>query len=149
MTFRTGWDSRTPGTLKEHWSRYVSDRPDGQCWEWQGTKDKDGYGKMCHDGKHVRGHRVSYQIHIGEIPKGMMVCHTCDNPSCVNPSHLFVGTNRENMIDMVHKERGPLQKLNPNDVLEIRRQLADGFGAEDIAVKFNVHPYTIQHERSD
>lgn len=148
MNFRIGWDSRTPGTLKEHWSRYVLEQPEGRCWIWQGNKDKDGYGKICHDGKHLRAHRVSYELHIGEIEDGMSVCHTCDNPSCVNPEHLFAGTNRENMIDMVHKNRGPRQKLTTKDIIDIRAMLADGYGAEDIAVKYSVHPYTIRRIRN-
>jgi hypothetical protein len=113
-----------------------------------GSKDKDGYGKICHKGKHLRAHRVSYEIHIGEIESGKLVCHSCDNPSCVNPAHLFVGTNSENMIDMVCKERGGVQKLSPADVVAIRKMLSEGYGAEDIAVVFNVHAYTIRRIRS-
>jgi hypothetical protein len=148
MSFKKGWDSRTPGTLEQHWSRYVSDRPVNKCWEWQGTKDKDGYGKFCHDKKHLRGHRASYIIHHGEIPDGLLVCHTCDNPSCVNPAHLFLGDTRMNTIDMIHKSRGPLQKLNPSDIVEIRKMLAEGYGVEDLAVRYSVHPYTIRRIRN-
>lgn len=148
MNFRIGWDSRTPGTLKEHWSRYVTEQPEGACWIWQGSKDKDGYGKFCHDGKHLRAHRASYEIHKEQIPKGKMICHTCDNPSCVNPEHLFLGDSRINTIDMVQKNRGSLQKLTPADVLKIRVLLADGLGVEDIAVMYGVHPYTIRRIRN-
>lgn len=148
MNFRKGWDSRTPGTLEQHWSRYVGDRPSNACWEWQGTKDKDGYGKFCHDGKHLRGHRASYTIHHGEIPDGLLVCHTCDNPSCVNPAHLFLGDTRINAVDMIQKDRGPRQKLTSQDVLKIRELLAEGYGTEDLAIKFGVHRYTICRIRS-
>lgn len=148
MNRRLGWCSRTPGTLKEHWFRYVDETPENACWLWMGPKDKDGYGKMCHEGKHLRAHRVSYELHIGKIESGKLVCHSCDNPTCVNPAHLFVGTNSENMIDMVCKERGGAQKLSPSDVMAIRTLLAEGYGAEDVAVKFNVHVYTIRRIRN-
>ena len=148
MNFRIGWDSRTPGTLKEHWARYVTGQPEGTCWNWQGSKDKDGYGKFCHDGKHLRAHRASYEIHKEPIPKGMMVCHTCDNPSCVNPEHLFLGDSKLNMVDMVHKNRGPLQKLTTTDVLKVRKLLDEGLGTEYIAVMYGVHVNTIRRIRN-
>ena len=148
MNFRKGWDSRTPGTLLEHWGRYVPDRPENGCWIWQGTKDKGGYGKICHEAKHMRAHRVSYQLHVGELTADMFVCHSCDNPSCVNPKHLFLGTHKDNMIDMVRKDRSPRQKLTASAVLKIRQLLTEGYGAEDLAVMFGVHVYTIRRIRN-
>jgi len=76
------------------------------CWKWSGLKSIKGYGKFK-DSNYLdwRAHRASYTIYVGEIPKGMMVCHHCDNPECCNPSHLFLGTARDNSIDRVNKGR--------------------------------------------
>lgn len=79
----------------------------GPCWEWQKAKDQDGYGFIRYDGRLMHASRASYLLFIGPIPDGMEVCHTCDNPPCVRPDHLFVGTRQDNALDAVGKGRIP------------------------------------------
>lgn len=116
---------------------------DNDCWEWTGRKDKDGYGVVMLDGKNIRGHRLSYAYHNNiklEDMKGLVVCHKCDNPSCVNPDHLFLGTVKDNAADARDKGRafvGVLNgraKLTKKDVLailkddRIHREIAKDYG---------------------
>lgn len=82
--------------------------PDG-CWEWIGATDVGGYGIVSY-GVGVRAHRVSWELHYGKIPKGLHVCHKCDNPGCVRPDHLFLGTRFDNMRDAARKGRTKVPK---------------------------------------
>ena len=107
-----------------------------QCWEWQDSKDKDGYGKMRVGKRKVRAHRLSYKLFVGDVPDDMLVCHKCDNPGCVNPSHLFLGSYLDNNRDSHKKGRGADQtgennhrsKLTWRDVREIRRNFTGYWG---------------------
>lgn len=99
------------------------------CWQWRASKNRNGYGNFGYKNKTQLAHRVSYQIFIGDIEQDMDILHTCDNPSCVNPFHLFKGTHFDNMRDMVNKgrrkstkgEAAPSSKLTAVQVRYIRR----------------------------
>lgn len=86
------------------WNRVVVDNKG--CWNWTGTKDTKGYGSIRFNKKGYWVHRFAWQLTYGEIPVSLMVCHRCDNPSCINPAHLFLGTAKDNSIDMMQKNRG-------------------------------------------
>jgi hypothetical protein len=117
---------RISGTLFERWADKVL--IDDGCWEWQAGRQSKGYGTMGHDGY---AHRLAYSMIIGEIPDGLCVCHHCDNPNCVRPSHLWVGTKADNSRDMVAKGRqhtpsgtdNPNAKLTETDVLDILQSI--------------------------
>lgn len=100
------------------------------CWNWVKAKDQDGYGSVRFGGKQRRAHRVSYEVHIEPVPRDARVCHRCDNPACINPAHLFLGSQAENISDMVAKgrqargQRVSTAKLNESDIFAIRD--ADG-----------------------
>lgn len=108
------------------------------CWFWTGSKNKRGYGQICFAGKTKdSAHRVSYKIFNGPVADDLFVCHTCDNPSCVKPGHLWLGTTQDNKKDQLAKDRGG-KKLKEADVLEIRKLYDNDIGSNTIARLFNV-----------
>lgn len=112
-----------------------------KCWEWTGHKCRFGYGLFY---GHTRAHRASWELHNGKIPPGMFVCHRCDNPSCVNPEHLFLGTRADNNRDRARKgrsatgERHGLSKLLSGEVAEIRAKRAKGMSMRKIAGQYGI-----------
>ena len=103
----TPW-SATPKVMGNY-----SPVPGTGCWLWLGSQDRYGYGVVKTGGKWIcAAHRLFYQMHKGPIPEGMLVCHTCDTPLCVNPDHLWLGTPKENVQDMIKKGRTSVVNLN-------------------------------------
>jgi len=105
-------------TLIEKFSRNINVTP--FCWEWTGSKTKAGYGRIFHEKKSHFAHRFSYKFYIGDVLDDIEVCHYCDNPSCVNPQHLFLGTHLDNMHDSFRKGRLKGTPLTDDDVRMIR-----------------------------
>lgn len=102
------------------------------CWEWKGSRRGPGYGRISVCGKVVPTHRLAYETWVGPIPEGHLVRHKCDNPPCINPSHLETGTHRDNARDRETRTRSsagsgnPRAKLTEKDVLDIREEYAKG-----------------------
>ena len=104
---------------KRFWEKIKVGNKD-DCWEWQASKMSYGYGQFgISAGRVILAHRYSWMLHFGSIPNGLFVLHHCDNPACVNPNHLFIGTQKDNLHDMIRKGRAknppmPMGDSNPN-----------------------------------
>lgn len=125
------------------------DKKDEGCWEWTGrSKRTEGYGVLSVRNTNQGAHRVSWEIHNGPIPHGMKVLHKCDNPPCVNPDHLFLGTTADNTADMIRKGRGRFNPAYPPltaaHISEIRQRFANGESARSIAKQYHRHRRTIE-----
>jgi hypothetical protein len=138
--------------------RHIAINKISGCWEWIGSK-RNGYGRMIigsrTDGtrRSMSAHRVSYELTYGKIPDGMEVCHKCDNPCCVNPEHLFVGTRQDNIDDRERKGRNvtfigeeqPRSKLKKKDVKNARWERAyKGTSYQMLADRYGVSKKTMQ-----
>lgn len=124
------------------------------CWLWTGSVDPCGYGRIVSNRRIDSTHRVAYAAFKGEIPNGMCVCHACDTPRCVNPDHLWLGSQAENMRDMLRKGRSTIThrrgesnrnaKLTEKDVREIRRLYGNGgVTTTEIGRLFGVYSATV------
>jgi hypothetical protein len=136
-------------TIQDFWNNV--DKQSNNCWQWQGSRDNDGYGRFQLDGIKWKCHRLSYTWAKGAIPKGLCVCHTCDNPTCVNPNHLWLGSPKDNNQDRSRKGRTAIHDkaigessgasiLTEQDVLSIRTSNLSG---QDLAKKYSVSDATI------
>ena len=116
------------------------------CWLWTGLTHPFGYGRIGINKVKYLTHRLSYIIHFGPIPKGMCVCHRCDNPKCVNPQHLFLGSRLDNNLDRTAKDRTfkgsqvTKSKLLEHQILEIRQSTES---VKSLAKKYKVSGSTI------
>lgn len=114
---------------------------DTGCWEWMGERTIKGYGRMTVGGRHKRAHRISYELYVGVIPQGLFVCHRCDRPWCVNPNHLYAGTNLTNVHDSMERGRRWFKNVLTaekvryiRESMEVARVLAERFGVSESAV---------------
>lgn len=128
---------------------------DSECWEWSGNREKSGYGNLYHEGKTLKAHRVAYMVANGcELPSSVLVRHGCDNPPCVNPSHLGQGSHQDNWDDMDRRGRvaGPITAgeghfkavLNSTQVLSIRDKSSHGQSLGSLASEFSMSKSAIQ-----
>ena len=115
------------------------------CWFWLGTLDKYGYGQIKVGKKTFKAHRYSYEIHYGPFDKTLHVCHHCDQPSCINPEHLFLGTAKDNAIDRANKgrQKESTKRLTMEKELEIMQTLQTGLSQQKTALQHNVHSRTV------
>lgn len=141
--------------VERFWSRVDIGDPE-DCWEWTWGRANAGYGCMCFKGGRILyTHRIAYALTYGEIPRGLLVIHTCDNPPCVNPAHLEIATNRENILDA--KEKGRLAKgekhgshvLSEKQVRWMLHLLNLGTPMKCLMLRYNVSRQTIQDIKYD
>lgn len=134
------------------WGKFRITHFDNGCWEWTGSRDNQGYGRVRHGKRLLLAHRLMWSVaNCEEIPDGLDILHRCDNPPCVNPNHLYAGTHLQNMRDRDSRgrrrppygEQNASAKLNADQVRDIRARLARGENQYALAAKYGVRQATI------
>ena len=143
-----------PNVMDRFWSNINKETEKG-CWEWTGGLNFSGYGRIYYDKKRVFAHRFSYELHYGKFDTNLVVMHICDNTKCVNPEHLRLGTQADNVYDMVNKNRhvklkgsdNGFCKLNDEEVKEIKNYLKNYYYGmyRELGRKYNVKYNTISN----
>ena len=135
---------KTRDPIERFEEKYIPE-PNSGCWLWDAGYKSNGYGQFTLNGKEERAHRAAYKLYVGEIDRDMQVLHHCDNPACVNPNHLFLGTVRDNMDDKVAKRRQGKELTHPcctvteDKIRAIKNELAVGrLMQKEIAKQFDV-----------
>jgi hypothetical protein len=136
-------------SLRQRFQRFVTAGDPNECWEWRASKNSEGYGQLTFKSKKYRAHRLAWTLHNGREPKaGLLILHSCDRPSCVNPNHLREGTDHDNMQDCMTRKRHrpvpqpgeahPRVKLNNQAVRDIRKRVASGESRVALAREYGV-----------
>lgn len=155
---KKGDDRNSPEHLARRLANGLDEAQSGECWIWKLARNNHGYGTLTVNGRRWYAHRLAFELGNGKsIPYGLHICHRCDNPACINPEHLFLGTRSDNMRDCVNKgrnvparisfkgETNPSSKLSKEDVADIRCLLRDGLTQQVIADRFGVSQSSVSH----
>jgi len=158
----------SPLTPEQKFAHNTPDRPAEGCWVWRGSLESHGYGQTKIRSKQVLAHRLSWLLHHGSLPGDLCVLHRCDNPPCVRPDHLFLGTRADNFADMVAKGRRNVArgvrsgrhtkpertargvgsgkaKLDDDRVIAIRREYAEGATIAEVARRHDISEGGVRH----
>lgn len=147
-----GHHTRKFPTAAERWVRFVDEGPPEECWEWKGWRSPQGYGRFNINGRQTSAPRAAAIMAGMAVKPGLDVCHKCDNPPCVNPAHLYVGTRSQNLQDMADRGRHPKRGLGERDwsakysnadVEDWKASAANGESYKSIARRYGAHPTTI------
>lgn len=139
-------------TNERFWAK-VDKRGDDDCWEWTSYRNRKGYGGLCRKGRsNFLAHRAAWEIAYGEIPDGLCVLHRCDNPPCVNPSHLWLGTNADNVADRESKGRnkimyGEAHGMAKLTIAQVETIRASSTSLRELAAQFGVSKSLVSQVR--
>jgi hypothetical protein len=141
-----------PIVVKHRFWIKVSKKGPYECWPWTASTDGGGYGRFRYKGQNRGSHQMAYQIEHGEYDRSKDVCHSCDNPPCCNPNHLFLGTTKDNISDCVKKgrrasfvgENNPMAMLTKDQVIKARARVSEGCTMATIAREYGVGHHVVR-----